>query len=170
MSREITPEQREEAALAAIRDERKSASRGGRRGNPVIDVDPTSAATTLAEWVIQSQGPGACRASGAKLSASPFRLDGISASGAEINLAAAGVSSGSVVWAVLPMLLNGKRFTMLIGAVRLSSGDWCLIRRTLTVRGNDAAFVKDEVWYETRRKRTHVPSESGGTRRKPHRR
>ena len=170
MSREITPEQREEAALAAIRDERKSASRGGRRGNPVIDVDPTSAATTLAEWVIQSQGPGTCRASGAKLSASPFRLDGISASGAEINLSATSVSPGAVVWAVLPMQLNGKLYSMLIGAVRLSGDNWCLIRRTLTVRGNDAAFVKDGVWYETRRKRTHETTESGSTRRKPHRR
>lgn len=149
---EVTPKQFREAALAAVRTIRQEALYAAREFNPVIDVSAERAAETLAVWMTQSQGSPVCRSEDTHLTVPSFESDGVEAVNGWLDLSSG--RPGAIIWHVVPMVLGGKRYTMLIGAARLHGGDWTLVRQVAVVRGSDVVFEHDELWYHNRRKRT----------------
>jgi hypothetical protein len=151
MSEKPTSAQLEEAEMQAVRDERAAAIKR-RYVNAGTDVSPAVAATALAEWITDSEAPESCRAEGTKLDEGSFKTAGISASGGKIDMASD--AHGAAVWQIVPMNIDGKRYSMLIGAVKLHNDQWSLFRRVLEVNGPDVVYAHDQKWFDSRRSRT----------------
>lgn len=156
---EVTPEQIEGAAKAALRTVVSKVMATDRESNPVIDVTALEATETLAEWIDQanrSQGrhrhPYAALGSvlRGESGASNYRVGDSPQSVIDLER----LESGAAVWTVVGQKIGDQDLLMLLGAARLPDGEYSLIRRVCTVRGMNIRFVEDGVWYDTRRSRT----------------
>jgi hypothetical protein len=144
------------AAQAAIRTACRRAAARQRQSNPAIDIEPERAAAALVLWVGQDAGyPKAYRNQGTLVVPVPGQP--------QLYMTAAGAlqrpidlslePTGSVVWTVTNCTVQGQKRTMLLGAVRLESGSWMLLRQIAAKRGDGFTFDTDGVWYHNRVKR-----------------
>lgn len=145
------------AAQAALRATCRKAAARQRQPNPAIDITPERAASALVLWASQDAvKPKAYRDQGPLLvpQANQPRLYFTAAGALERPIDLSLEPTGSTIWMVENCTVQGQRRTMLLGAVRLESGDWSLFRQIAVKRGSTLVFETDATWYHNRVKRS----------------
>lgn len=145
------------AARVALRTTSRRVAARQRRPNPAIDMPPDRLAALLELWASQDAGePKAYRTQGSRLLPQP--------KGARLYVATGGIveeaidlalePTGSHIWTVVNCTVQGKVCTMLLGAVRLESGEWSVFRQVAARSGDGVVFETDQHWYHNRVKRS----------------
>jgi hypothetical protein len=144
------------AAQETIRAVSRSVLAPRRQRDPATDVPPDKAVYALVLWASQDAGhPAAYRPHGTLLVPQPRgeRLY-VSAAGTVVRAINFALEpTGRVVWTVTDCTVQGRKSTMLLGAVRLKSGEWSLFRQIASERGGHVIFQTDVRWYSNRLRR-----------------